>query len=719
MAIDLLFSQTPATSGALVFGDDTAGPVSKDASVAFSAELPGLDGTVLVAVEAPSVSIESSLPELAGTVVLVAQGVSTLSVGGGLPGLSGGVSLTVNGTSSLMVSGSLPALSGVVPFTIKLPTLLLLAGSLPGLNGTVLLSAVDPLRLTITGTFPGLTGAIEARYDSRTERPEVCDLRGVFQRGKSVETGVDSRYHAGIAVYASVESVWQQAAQLIASVQSSWREGDRSLRPLLVGRYQEAEALRTGSVSSRFQDGQRYQVATEGRFEQGIRVSNGMTSSWQDAYRDRRLSTVARYEEGMRLSSSLMSSAAAGLRLSANFGGRYQHAMRPPAGIWVRPLPPIPGNPCYTPSGALLFDAPWSAVMEMVFICERHSLPPAPGAAVVVPVLRTYVTINSITLRRVDGNVPIPTHAFGMSLDTDSWTWSWNASIPLAALPLVQPGSDGAPVEVEALVNGVPYRLYAEGIASQRQFAQGRIAVKGRGLAALLDAPYASVKNHGNAAARTAQQLMTDVLSVNGVGFGWAVDWALTDWLVPGNTWTHQGAYIAAILDIAKAAGGYVQPHDTDQTLRILPRYPAAPWDWASVTPDFELPSAVVSVEGIDWARKADYDRVFVSGTQNGVLGQVTRAGTAGASVAPMVTDSLITHAAAARQRGLAILSDTGRQARVTLTLPVLAETGLIKPGQFVRYQDGADSRLGLVRSTSLAWSRPKLRQTIAVETHA
>jgi hypothetical protein len=125
-----------------------------------------------------------------------------------------------------------------------------------------------------------------------------------------------------------------------------------------------------------------------------------------------------------------------------------------------------------------------------------------------------------------------------------------------------------------------------------------------------------------------------------------------------------------------------------------------------------------VAVEGIDWLRKPAYNRVHVSGASNGVLGEVTRSGTAGDSVAPMVTDALITHADAARQRGLAELSDTGKQASVTLTLPVMAATGLITPGKFVRYVDGADTRLGLVRSTSLSWSRPKLRQTIAVETH-
>lgn len=338
--------------------------------------------------------------------------------------------------------------------------------------------------------------------------------------------------------------------------------------------------------------------------------------------------------------------------------------------------------------------------------------------AVIVPIRKFYMTINSLSLRRVDGDVPIPADGFAMSLDTDSWTWSWSASLPADALHLVQPDSSGVPVEVEALVNGVPYRLCAEGISSQREFPKARIRVQWRGTAAVLDSPYAPVLNHGNAAPRTAQQLMGDVLTLNGVGIGWAVDWALTDWLVPANVWAHQGAYIGAILDIAQAAGGYVQPHNTAQTLRILPRYPAAPWNWAATTPDFELPAAVTEVEGIDWVRKPAYSRVFVSGVGEGRLGEVTRAGTAGNVPAPMVTHPLITHADAARQRGLAILSDSGHQARVTLKLPVLVETGLIKPGQFVRYVDGPTSRLGLVRSTSLEWQFPTMRQSISLETH-
>ena len=151
----------------------------------------------------------------------------------------------------------------------------------------------------------------------------------------------------------------------------------------------------------------------------------------------------------------------------------------------------------------------------------------------------------------------------------------------------------------------------------------------------------------------------------------------------------------------------------------MRPRYPAVPWAWDTVTPDFVLPVDAVARESVRWVEKPGYNRVFVSGEAVGVLGQVTRTGTAGDILAPMVVDPLITEAAAARQRGIAVLSDTGRQIAVSLRLPVLAETGIIEPGSFVAYQDGHIDRLGLVRSTRIEASWPQVWQTLGVETHA
>jgi len=99
-------------------------------------------------------------------------------------------------------------------------------------------------------------------------------------------------------------------------------------------------------------------------------------------------------------------------------------------------------------------------------------------------------------------------------------------------------------------------------------------------------------------------------------------------------------------------------------------------------------------------------------------MGQATRSGTAGDSVADMVTHPLITHSDAVMQRGLSILSDTGAQANVSLSLQVRPETGVIHPGSLVQYEEGAETFLGLVRSVAVNWQRPVLRQSITLETH-
>jgi hypothetical protein len=150
----------------------------------------------------------------------------------------------------------------------------------------------------------------------------------------------------------------------------------------------------------------------------------------------------------------------------------------------------------------------------------------------------------------------------------------------------------------------------------------------------------------------------------------------------------------------------------------VLPGYPFTPWDFATATPDLEIPVNVATREGIEWHDKPAYNEVYVIGQAGGVLGHVIRAGTTGGTPAQMVTDDLITHSDAARQRGTRILADTGRQASVSLTMPILEDSGIILPGQLIRYVDGATTRLGLSRAVSIQTGLPSTRQTIEIETH-
>lgn len=613
------------------------------------------------------------------------------------------------------------------------PALISVGGALPAVpfGGALAVKYLETAQLIAGGSLPAIAafgGSAVAAYDARVSRPEARLAGGGFEQagglaaalrdsfadsshvGARLNDGAEFADVLGATARGAFETARGAAAHVIERAQQAAREAMG-----LGGAFETAAPLRR-SVTHRAQEARPLRMASR----HGYQIARALRRVFDAPYEQAGVNRTMRLRAvpvlplplgyAVRLEFApqfveprdwnelqrgpFVSGAAAGLAVSLRvvLVGRQQEARRPrPAA--TKPDPIIPG--------------PWP---------EPE---PEPGATVVIPIRRAYIVQNTITLTVLPSGTPIPAEGFAMSIDADSWTWQWSASLHGSALALIEPDGSGNPVDVQATINGVAYRLCVEGYTRERRFANTDLRVTGRGRAAVLDTPYAPVLNHAGDSALTVAQLLDKVLTLNGVGIGWSVEFGLTDWLVPAGTWALQGSYIAGVLDIAAAAGAIVQPHRTDATLRILPRYPAAPWDWGDVTPDFELPSAAVEVEGIEWVKRPDYNRVFVAGaTSDGVIGQVTRTGTAGDIVAPMVTHSLITHADGARQRGLPELANTGRQAMVTLRAQVLPETGIIVPGQFVRYVDGAETRLGLVRGTSLDWRRPALRQSITLETH-
>lgn len=598
---------------------------------------------------------------------------------------------------------------------------LTLSGGFADLTLAAVARSIVPL--TMRMSFPDMAMAASAVYQSKTARPIVSKTVAGWQQGAAGEIGVAGAYAAAAHRLLGRQVRWKPGDRLLVgsavpqflalrldarsesrfdsarrrdldAVRMVYQETERSARSSLQTAFQRANPLQAARFMDLFRVGVGYPVLLEGRWSRPIAQRLGTANSAGRALpRDRAWAAV------------------------------FQEGMRPRAGISWLGVPPVPApvDPCYQPDSRLLFDASWSNDLGLIFICERHPAPAPvpPGETVTVPVRRIYMVVNNASLRRVDGNIALPVINMTLAIDADSWTWSFGASLPGSALASLEPGLDGDPVEVEATVNGVAYRALVERIERSREFGKSDLRVSGRGKSALLDAPYAPVQTFTNTQARTAQQLMEDVLTVNGVALGWEVQWGLIDWLVPTGVFAHQGSYIGALNQIAAAAGGYIQPHISTQTLKVLPRYPRVPWEWGSVAPDFDLPADATSRESIQWLDKPAYNRVFVSGQVAGVLAQVTRSGTAGDVLAPMVVDALITDAAAARQRGLAVLADTGRQIELSLRLPVLAETGIIAPGAFVAYRDAGLTRRGLVRSTQVQVGLPEVWQTLGVQAYA
>lgn len=595
--------------------------------------------------------------------------------------------------------------------------LLHIAGRITGLRGHVPVRTL--VRAHVAGTITGLRGHLPTHFDINVSRPMVGRTGNRWHGAAPVQQGVRVGWQRPAHRPAAVRSHWQDAAPLAACLQLRW-ENTQRLSHDLRGVFEQALRLHAALLRASHEEARRLALDTLARHQEATRLPTAaLHARHQDAWRDRRLTARARHQIAAHLGEQIAGGMGLARPLQRTFGGRYQQAWPPRPGQWQRPA--LPGNePCYLPvlPAHLVFGAPWTGDGHLVFVCERHGQGPEPEPGVVVPVRKVYIVLNNITLHRVDTGAELHAHSFGMSLDHQSWTWSWQASLHHDAAAHLGRDSQGDPAEMAILVNGLPFRLRLERVARDRRFNPTRWSVSGKGKAAILSAPYAPAMQFGNPGAdRTAQQLMADVLTINGVGMGWMVDWGLQDWLVPAGAWTLQGSYIDAINDIAGAAGGYVQPHPTDAILRILPSYPAAPWAWDSVAPDFEIPADAAEVEGSEYIDQPGYNRVFVGGVGAGVFGPFKRTGTAGDVLAPQVTHALITDAVAHRQRGLAELSNTGRQEHITLNMQVLPETGVIVPGQFVRYL-GDKSVMGIVRSTSIDWSFPKLRQTIKLETH-
>ena len=585
---------------------------------------------------------------------------------------------------------------------------------LPGLSGAQ--AIVLGLALSVRSLLPGLICSAAVQYQSQTQRPTVASVQAAAQVAATTETGITAPEQHALRMESGSQALFTEAVLLSIPVGMRFVEAQRTA------------TRRCGSFEEGQQFGSRLQVnwqeglsdcrpQHQGLFTDGLRSQSAtLRLRFQEGLRDRRNWLGARFQDANKCPASRhRGHAGPGVARSKGWIGRFEEAWVPRPGIDVAPVQPITPIPYW--GSQLLFACPPLSTPMLVF--GLHQCEITPAGVVTVPVRRVYFVINDVSLRRVVDGAEVPVFSLSLSLDAASWAWGFEASLPANAEALVDPGSTMGPVALMANVNGADFHVLAESISRERSFGDASIKVTGRGRNAVLAAPYAPVMTFTNTEARTARQLMDDVLAVNGISLGWSVDWGLTDWNVPAGVFAQQGTWIEALTAIASAAGGYLIPHRTAQSMRVRHRYPVAPWNWDTVTPDFVLPVDAVQRETLRWLDKPAYNRVFVSGQEVGVLGQVTRAGTAGDVLAPMVVDALITEAATARQRGIAVLSDIGRQIEVSLRLPVLAETGIIEPGAFVEYQDGSVTRLGLVRATQVQAGLPEVWQTLGVQAYA
>ncbi len=576
----------------------------------------------------------------------------------------------------------------------------------PGAFAVILPAVTIPLTLTASG-------------EQDLQLPDASGPRlGMpVQAALKTATALSIAQQAMLPIATRLAAISQQAEPIRVGT-SLLQQAMIPLQTRLTEQHQHGTKLATGAAL-RQTETLRHQRGLTERHQHGLKTLYGAALRHAETLKTRnRLSVRVRF--ALQTATRLPVFQQTALQTQTRLLFRWQHADKPaPGRWWPRYEPPdldVPIVLCqhpYTPRPLRC-----AVVLHWEPVQQPHCPGVDPRETVTIPIQEIYIVINSFSLVRADNGLEIDALDFNATLSADAWTWSWSASIPASQLARVESNPPGDAVELIATLNGTAIRLLVEDVDRTRTFAVASLAISGRGIAAWLSDDYAPVLSAMNTESRTAQQLLADTLTLNGVSIGWAIDWQLEDWTVPTGLWSHTGTYQAAAAKIAESGGGYMQGHDTDQTLILLPYYPIKPWDWPTATPDIVLPEAVCTTEGIQWRKKPRYNAVWIVGGTNGRRDKVKRLGTAGDSHAPTIVDPLATDPIMTRQRGVRVLADTGRQAIISVSLPILPEVGIIKPGKLVKYTEQGVIHYGLSRAVSVKFDFPTATQTVSLETH-
>lgn len=356
--------------------------------------------------------------------------------------------------------------------------------------------------------------------------------------------------------------------------------------------------------------------------------------------------------------------------------------------------------------------------------------PPPEQALLYILPARHFIMAHTIYIERVSDSLELPFYDYSISADVGSFCWSFSGNGHTILMQLLTP-VDGIPVQIRAILDGIEFVFSVDKVSRNRSFGQSGVSVSARSVTSSLSAPYALSTARTNSQDMTAYQIGTFALQDSGIdldfGVGAGVDanGGIVDWLVPAGAFSNIGTPLQVVQSVVEAAGGYVQSHRSQPIL--LARHPyggriadagGAPWLWMDGSADVELAPDSLITESIERMDGADINGVYVSGTSHGVLGLVKITGTAGDKLAPMLTDPLLTHVDAARQRGLSILGAGGKKQSIRLDLPVLVgahQPGILDVGQLVQVNSTTPWR-GRVRSVSVNARMPTLRQSVTLE---
>ena len=351
--------------------------------------------------------------------------------------------------------------------------------------------------------------------------------------------------------------------------------------------------------------------------------------------------------------------------------------------------------------------------------CQQEQPDTTPSTGVI------FVT-NSVSLTRSDDGREIKLLGFSVGIDSNSYTWSFSATVPLSELSKVDTAHEQR-IGVDFACNGNLWRFILDDCSDSVSFGESSLTIKGKSRAMLLAHPYAQQRGFKFDTAMSARQIADAELNRNGVPSGFTLDWQLAGvngWNVPANTYSYTGKTpINSLQWIAEAAGGFINADMSQDIIHVLAHYPIPSWEWAAQTPSIELPMSLITSRSRGRTNKPGYNGVTIYGeNDNGIGALIKRTGTSGGYQPPMVTSDLMTDQEAAISRGRMILSDTGDIGNIGISMPLVADIGVLKPSTLIGVNDG-EQWVGMVRGTTITGRLSsnqalEIDQSIDVERH-
>ena len=574
----------------------------------------------------------------------------------------------------------------------------------------IAINAVYELNAIASGT---------ASYDSNVDRLAQCNISGDFQHSKI--TGIDKqgKFESNKLLTEELSADWQQS-RLVGAENHVTFESNEQLQTSSKQVFEQSKLIGTDSQQL---------------FESQIFIDHKRTVSNEDArligksewfgfeaMAKRQIERQLKTESARLIGYSKLYSSRSASVLAKDYGlpkefARLMYSSRSERFIFDPDIPLPPEK-----LALLDFVCKWIAPdtwLKFGATCQQEQTEPTSPKGVI------FVT-NSVSLVRSDDGREIKMLGFSVGIDSNSYAWSFSANVPLSELSKVDTARDQS-IGVEFTCNGNLWRFILDGCDDSVSFNESSLTIKGKSRAMLLAHPYSAHRGFKFATAMSARQIAEAELNRNGVPSGFTLDWQLAGvngWNIPANTYSYTGRTpINSLQWIAEAAGGFINADMSADILHVLAHYPIPSWEWAAQTPSINLTQSLITSRSRGRVNKPAYNGVTIYGeNDNGVGALIKRTGTSGGYQPPMVTSDLMTDTAAAISRGKMILSDTGDIGNIGISMPLVADIGVLKPSTLIGVNDG-EQWVGMVRGTTITGRLSSNRaleidQSIDVERH-